>query len=101
VMAARIETDWYPQPTEFRHVLDVGQTLSVAGTSPIGQVIFVPRETVALIDGTEEEAESFAKRLHDYWAERAEKERATNFGTLYTYHYRDEQKLRREADGGR
>lgn len=95
VMSARIETDWYSQATEFRHVLDVGQTLSVAGTSPIGQVIFAPRDDITLIDASEADTARFAEVQQQYWSERAEKERATNFGTLYTYHYRDLQKERR------
>jgi hypothetical protein len=95
VMTARIETDWYSQATEFRHVLDVGQTLSVAGTSPIGQVIFVPREDITLIDATEAGTAGFTNAQRQYWSERADKEHATNFGTLYTYHYRDLQKKHR------
>ncbi len=92
VMTARIETDWYSQATEFRHVLDVGQTLSVSGTSPIGQVVFAPREPVALIDASESDTARFTEAQQQYWSDRGSKERATNFGTLYTYHYRDLQK---------
>jgi hypothetical protein len=98
VMTARIETDWYSQATEFRHVLAVGQTLSVAGTSPIGQVIFIPRDDVMLIDSTEVDATRFTESQQQYWHERAGKEKATNFGTLYTYHYRDLQKEHRETE---
>ena len=97
VMTARIETDWYAQATEFRHVLDVGQTLSVSGTSPIGQVLFLPRDPATLVDATNSDIERFSHRQQEYWRERSQKERATNFGTLYTHHYRDLQKEHRGA----
>lgn len=95
VLTARIETDWYSQPTEFRYVLAVGQTLSVAGSTPIGQVMFVPREAVELADGGPADAEAFAERQREYWTDRAANEQVTNFGTVYSRHYRDEQKKRR------
>lgn len=99
VLTARIETDWYPQPTEFRYVLQPGDVLSANGQSPIGQVIFVPREAARLREGSEAERQSFLDRQQAYWQERSEKERATNFGTLYSYHYRDMQKARRGGSG--
>lgn len=94
VLAARIETDWYAQPTEFRYVLGTGQTVSVAGSAPIGQVFFVPREPVELRPGTETDVARFETAQREYWTERAEKERPTNFGTIHSYHYRDEQRAR-------
>lgn len=94
VLTARIETDWYAQPTEFRYVLGTGQTVSVAGSAPIGQVFFVPRETTELRDGTEADAARFETTQREYWTERAEKERPTNFGTIHSYHYRDIQRER-------
>lgn len=100
VLTARIETDWYAQPTEFRYVLQPGDILSANGQSPIGQVIFVPRESVQLREGGEADREAFLARQQAYWAERSTKERATNFGTLYSYHYRDEQKARRAGSTG-
>ncbi|MCA9847163.1 MAG: hypothetical protein KC472_04275 [Dehalococcoidia bacterium] len=98
ILTARVETDWYSQPTEFRYVLAPGEVLSANGQSPIGQVLFVPREPVRLREGTEDERQGFLERQQAYWAERSTKERATNFGTLYSYHYRDEQKARRAPE---
>ncbi len=99
VLTARIETDWYTQPTEFRYVMQPGEILSANGQSPVGQVLFVPRESVRLREGTEADREAFIGRQQAYWAERATKERATNFGTLYSYHYRDIQKEHRVRSG--
>jgi len=98
VLTARVETDWYPQNTEFRHVLQRGDVVSVAGSSPIGQVFFVPREDVRMEDASEEEREWFSNAQRAYWEERATKERTTNFGATYSYHYRDLQKAHR-AEG--
>jgi hypothetical protein len=94
VLAARIETDWYPQPTEFRYALGTGQTVSVAGSAPIGQVFFVPRESADLKEGSAQDAAQFEEREREYWTERAAKERPTNFGTIHSYHYRDVQRDR-------
>ncbi len=99
VLTARVETDWYPQPTEFRYVLERGDVISAIGSAPIGQVLFVPREDVRLGDATDEEREWFATEQRAYWNERAKKEKTTNFGTTYTYHYRDLQKQHRAEDG--
>jgi len=99
VLTARIETDWYTQPTEFRYVMQPGEILSANGQSPVGQVLFVPRESVRLREGSEADRQAFLDRQQAYWAERATKERATNFGTLYSYHYRDIQKDRRASEG--
>jgi len=95
VLTARIETDWYSQPTEFRYVLQPGDILSANGQSPIGQVLFVPRDSVRLREGSATERQAFLDRQQEYWAERSTKERPTNFGTLYSYHYRDLQKAHR------
>jgi hypothetical protein len=97
VLTARIETDWYSQPTEFRYVLAPGQTLSVAGSTPVGQVWFVPREPIELVDGDAEARAAFEQRQREYWTERTAAERVTNFGTVYSHHYRGEQKIRRQA----
>jgi len=94
VLTARIETDWYAQQTEFRYLLGTGQTLSVSGSAPIGQVFFVPREVVELRAADADAVARFQEAGQRYWSERATKERTTNFGTLHSYHYRDEQRAR-------
>ncbi|MEX1022808.1 MAG: hypothetical protein WD058_06645 [Dehalococcoidia bacterium] len=99
-LTARVETDWYAQPTEFRYVLQPGDVLSASGEAPIGQVLFVPRTEVTLRHGEPSDAAAFGERQRAYWTERSAQERATNFGATYSYHYRDIQKARRtEAEG--
>jgi hypothetical protein len=97
-LTARVETDWYAQNTEFRYVMQPGDVLSASGHAPVGQVFFVPREDVELTPGAAADVERFREAQRAYWEERGTKEHITNFGALYTYHYRDQQKARR---GGR
>lgn len=98
VLTARIETDWYPQNTEFRYAMQPGDVLMVNGGAPIGQVFFVPREAISLAPASEADVTSFLERQERYWAERAEKERTTPYGALIAHHYRDLQRLNRNPD---
>ncbi len=99
VLAARVETDWYAQSTEFRYVLQRGDVVSVAGDAPIGQVLFVQREPVELVEGNDADRERFAEAQQRYWQERHSKDRTTNFGTTYSHHYRDIQRATSRAAG--
>ena len=49
-MVIRVETDWYVHDSEFRYVLQPGETISASHSMPIGQVIFVPREEITFRD---------------------------------------------------
>ncbi|MPZ99232.1 MAG: hypothetical protein GEU80_07810 [Dehalococcoidia bacterium] len=95
-LTVRVETDWYPQNTEFRYILQPGDVISAGGSGPIGQVLFVPREAVEVGDAAAADIERFRDAQRAYWEERATKHHTTNFGALYTYHYRDLQKVWRE-----
>ncbi|HXP86085.1 MAG TPA: hypothetical protein VN841_15275 [Bryobacteraceae bacterium] len=53
-LVIRVETDWFVHDTEFRYVLQPGETISASHNLPIGQLLFVPREEITLRDGTEE-----------------------------------------------
>ena len=55
MLIVRVETDWFVHGTEFRYVLQPGEAISASHDMPIGQVLFVPRQEIALRDGTEEE----------------------------------------------
>lgn len=50
-----IETDWYPQSTEFRYAFKRGESLTWTHDTPLGQVIFVPRESVSLVEAARNE----------------------------------------------
>jgi hypothetical protein len=99
VMTTRVETDSPPQESAFWYVLKPGAVLSMVGGGPIGQVFFVPREEVRIEDGSPEEEERFTDVQRRYWAERATKEKTTNYGATFTYQYRDHQKAHRTDEG--
>jgi len=94
-LSTRLATDGTEHHSVFWYTLRPGQVLGLAGGSPIGQAFFLPREDIELIDGTPEEEQRFVEVQRDYWAERATKEKTTNYGATFTYHYRDHQKARR------
>src|SRR5204862_5910637 len=56
MLVVRVETDWYAHETEFRYVLQAGEGITLEPTIPIGQVCFVPREEVYLLDGNADHA---------------------------------------------
>lgn len=99
VLAARIETDWFPQNTEFRYAMQPGDTLVVTGGAPIGQVMFLPREEITMEAASEPDVQAFVDRQERYWTERAAKERTTPYGALIAHHYRDQQRTRRRGQG--
>ena len=98
VLTARIETDWYPQNTEFRYAMQPGDVLVASGGAPIGQVLFLPREAVSLAPASEEDVRAFVARQEQFWTERAAKERTTPYGALISHHYRDQQRVRRPKE---
>src|SRR4029079_18211072 len=44
MLVIRVETDWHVHDSEFRYVLQPGETISASHSMPVGQVMFVPRE---------------------------------------------------------
>src|SRR5262249_21977138 len=50
MLSIRVETDWYVHETEFRYVLQPGESITASHSLPIGQVFFVPREEITLRD---------------------------------------------------
>ena len=99
VMTTRVETDSPAEQSAFWYALAPGSVLSMVGGGPIGQVFFVPREEVRIVDASNAEEERFADVQRRYWAERATKEKTTNYGATFTYQYRDHQKAHRTDEG--
>ena len=87
MMVIRVETDWYNHETEFRYVLQAGQSISVAPTMPIGQVVFVPREPITLRDCTDKELEEIQKSVQEFSREKAATKVSTPYGLQYSPHY--------------
>src|SRR5580658_1603829 len=87
MLVIRVETDWFVHDTEFRYVLQPGETISALHSLPIGQVLFVPREAIALIDGTEEQAAARRLSSEAFFREKAGARVKTAYGMEYSPHY--------------
>ena len=96
---ARWETDWYAHQTEFRYVLQPGEGLPGNHSLPIGQVHFVPREEVELVDCTSAEIEDIRTSRERFAREKASLKTTTRFGLEYSPHYSRESRSRREDLG--
>jgi len=84
MLVIRVETDWYVQDSEFRYVLQPGETISASHSMPIGQVMFVPREEITFRDGTEEEIAARHKSSQAFYNEKASMKVKTPYGVEYS-----------------
>ncbi len=94
-LTVRVETDWYPQHTEFRYVLEPGQGIPGAHSLPMGQVFFVPRDETVLRDASDEETEALNQSRADFNEEKKGQKRTTRYGLEYSPYYSKESRRRR------
>ena len=87
MLVIRVETDWYVHDSEFRYVLQPGETISASHSMPIGQVIFVPREEITFRDGTEQEIAARHQSALAFYDEKARMKVKTPYGLEYSPHY--------------
>lgn len=87
MLVIRVETDWFVHDTEFRYVLQPGETISASHNLPIGQVFFVPREEVTLRDGTEEQVAARNEASEAFYREKTAQRVKTAYGLEYSPHY--------------
>jgi hypothetical protein len=87
MLIIRVETDWFAHQTEFRYVLQPGEGMSLSHTLPIGQVVFVPREEITLVDGTAEEERAFKASIREFFAEKANHKMTSPYGLQFSPHY--------------
>lgn len=99
MLIVRVETDWFAHVTEFRYVLQPGEGMSLGHTLPIGQVLFVPREEVTLVAGTDAEGAAFQASAAAFFRDKAEHTTATAYGLQYSPHYLRESRRVRDASG--
>jgi hypothetical protein len=83
-LTVRVETDWFAHGTEFRYVLQPGDTFHVSATQPIGQVFFVPRDEITLRDGSKEEAAEFGRQWDAFIKEKASDQLTAPYGLRYS-----------------
>lgn len=84
MMVVRVETDWYVHETEFRYVLQPGETLTGSATIPIGQACFLPRTDVTLRDSNEAELKDIAEFRQQFLRDKAADQLHTGYGLLYS-----------------
>ncbi len=87
MLVIRVETDWYVHDSEFRYVLQPGETISAFHSLPIGQVVFVPREEITFRNGTEEEVAVRHRLSQAFCDEKARTKVKTPYGVEYSPHY--------------
>jgi hypothetical protein len=87
MLVIRVETDWYVHDSEFRYVLQPGETISASYSMPIGQVIFVPGEEITLRDGTQEEIAARHQSSQAFYDKKARTKVKTPYGVEYSPHY--------------
>jgi hypothetical protein len=96
MLVIRVETDWYVHDTEFRYVLQPGETISVSHSIPIGQVVFVPREEITFRDGTKAEIAAREQSSQAFHDDKVRMKVKTPYGLEYSPHY---QSLSRRKKG--
>ena len=82
MLAIRVETDWYAHETEFRYVLQAGEDITVEHSIPIGQVFFVPRESITMRSCTSDEIKAIEESRQDFNRHKAEATQKTSVRTL-------------------
>lgn len=87
MLVIRVETDWYVHDSEFRYVLQPGETISASHSMPIGQVIFVPREEITFREGTPDEIAARHQSSRAFSDEKARTKITTPYGVEYSPHY--------------
>ena len=95
----RVETDWYPHESEFRYVLQPGESIAASHGIPIGQVFFMPRDPITLRDATEAETTERRERNAAFFKDKSAVKRRTPYGFEYSPHYQRSSRERRgDAD---
>ena len=101
MLVIRVETDWYVHDTEFRYVLQPGETISASHNLPIGQVLFVPREEITFRDGTDEEIAARNQSSEAFFREKAAAKLKTGYGLEHSPHYLRRSRQQKETSEAR
>ncbi len=101
MMSIRVETDWYVHETEFRYVLQPGESITGSHNLPIGQVFFVPREDVRLQECTEAEIAELRRARDAFARGKAGDKLKTPYGLEYSPFYLKVSRAQAAAQDGR
>jgi hypothetical protein len=96
MLAIRVETDWYAHETEFRYVLQAGEGITVEHSIPIGQVFFVPRESITMRPCTDEEVKAVEESRTEFNKHKAAATQKTSYGLSYSPHYLRQSRAQKE-----
>jgi hypothetical protein len=96
MLIVRVETDWFAHDTEFRYVLQPGESITASHSMPIGQVVFVPREEVTLREATEAEAAERDRMRQEFFTEKMGSKQKTPYGLEFSPHYLRQSRGQRE-----
>ncbi len=86
-LVIRVETDWYVHDSEFRYILNPGETISMSHSLPVGQVFFVPRKETTFRDGSEQEGAERQKKSQAFFDAKAAHKIKTPYGLEYSPTY--------------
>jgi len=101
MMSIRVETDWYVHETEFRYVLQPGESITGTHNLPIGQVFFVPREEIRLKDCTPAELAELERAREAFARGKAGDKLKTPYGLEYSPFYLKVSRAQAAAQGER
>jgi hypothetical protein len=87
MLSIRVETDWYVHETEFRYVLQPGESITGSHNLPIGQAFFVPREEITLRDLSEPEIAELERAREAFSRGKAGDRLKTPYGLEYSPFY--------------
>lgn len=87
MMSIRVETDWYVHETEFRYVLQPGESITGTHNLPIGQVFFIPREDATFKECTPAELEALQQAREAFARGKAGDKLKTPYGLEYSPFY--------------
>ena len=101
MMSIRVETDWYVHETEFRYVLQPGESITGSHNLPIGQVFFVPREEIRLKDCSQAEIAELQRARDAFARGKAGDTLKTPYGLEYSPFYLKVSRAQAAAQEGR
>jgi hypothetical protein len=98
MMVVRVETDWFAHDTEFRYVLQAGESMTISHSIPIGQVFFVPREEITMRDCTPEELEAIKESQRHFLQHKAQVSQQTSYGLTFSPYYLRQSREQKDKD---
>ncbi len=84
VLTVRVETDWFSFDSEFRYILQPGDSIGAGPSDPIGQAFFVSREPITMRAGSDQDLASFQSSFDSYQEAKRANQAETSSGFRYS-----------------